>query len=364
MSTVSNVQTGRRLAFACVMVLLLAFVSAVHGSSSATAAANASTAPQYRVILSNPFIGNDWRPQMQTYASVVASRPPLNAFVSSLRIVTTQDNDPNLQISALQSAILEKPDILLVDAASETALNGIIQQACNANITVVTFDVPASAPCAWKLAPDWVAVGRAWAQFAVKTTHAKGPFAIDKGVPGAGSSNQVTKGIAQVLSKYPKIKKFYYYSKFDPGAETRQMTQILAAHPDVTAIISQSYAAQVAQKKAGVRLVSTGFTFPDAMSGCITRNLRCLLIGVPPWMSADAVRLGVDIRRGKVTGEPRFIPFQVPLFVNNSSVTVDRTNLGPLYSLAKQAKSAPKGAFLPVSPPWTKVDFTKDILHK
>jgi ribose transport system substrate-binding protein len=342
------------------LALVVGLISLVTVTSAG--ASKQAGGQKYTAILSNPFIGNDWRPQMQKYASVVATKPPLAPSISSLRIVTTQNNDPGLQSTALQSAILEKPDILLIDAASETALNGLIQSACNKGITVVTFDIQASAPCAWQLAPDWVAVGKSYAEWIAKTIKGKGLILVDKGTPGTASSNNINKGVQEVLSQYPGIKQISYYSKFSPGTETAAVTQLLASHRDVKGILSQSYAGQDAQQKAGLKLPATGFTFPPAMSGCVSRNVPCYLVGVPPWISADALRLAVDVKDGKVTGKPRFVPFLVPRFVNNSNVKPQVPNLGEVYPLAPQFKDAPKGAFLPASPPWVKINFAKEIL--
>ena len=353
-----GLKRGRRRTIVTLLLVASALASAALAASSATAAARGQ---KFSVILSNPFVGNAWRPQMQKYASVVAGKPPLAQYISSMRVVTTQNNDVGQQTAALQSAILAGPDILLVDAASETGLNGILQQACTKKITVVTFDIEASAPCAWKLAPDWVAVGRSYANWVAKTIHGQGLVLVDKGTPGSTSSNLMNQGVQQVFSKYPKIKTISYYSKFIPGTETAAVTQLLAAHHDVKAILSQSYAAQEAQKKAGVVLPATGFTFPPAMAGCVSRHDPCYLVGVPPWISADALQLAVNVKLGKVTGKARYVPFLVPRFENDSNVSLPDPALGNTYQIAPQLKAAPKGAFLPASPPWVKINFAKEI---
>lgn len=313
-------------------------------------------------ILLNPFIGNDWRPQMQKYAEAVVKHSPLSSRYNGVRIVTTQNNDPSLQSPALQSAILETPDVIVMIAASQTATNGLIAQACKKGILVVGFDTYPTAPCAWKLAPDWQAVGTSWADWVVRMMGGEGKVFVDRGVPGNAASILINKGIDSVLKKYPKVKSFDYLGKFSPGEETKAVSQLLAAHPDVKGIISSAYAAQDSLRKAKLSIPASGFTYPSSMAGCLKSKNPCYLVGVPPWISAEALKLAADIKAGKVKGKARFIPFRVPLFFNRNKVKPVTKNLGKSYVLGKEFPRAPKGAFLPVSPPWTKIDFTKEIL--
>lgn len=66
-------------------------------------------------------------------------------------IVLNDDNFVNAQVSQMIDLIIRKPDVILIDAASLTALSGVVQKACAAEIIVVTFDWIASAPCAYKI---------------------------------------------------------------------------------------------------------------------------------------------------------------------------------------------------------------------
>jgi ABC-type sugar transport system substrate-binding protein len=313
-------------------------------------------------ILLNPFIGNDWRPQMQKYATAAVNHPPLSNRYNGVRIVTTQNNDPSLQAPALQSAILEEPDVIVMIAASQTATNGLIAQACAKGILVVGFDTYPTAPCAWKLALDWTAVGRSWADFVVRSMGGQGKVFVDRGVPGNAASVLINRGIDSVLKKYPKVTSYTYLGKFSPGEETKAVSQLIAAHPDVKGVISAAYGAQDSLRKAKLRIPASGFNYPSTMQGCLARNNPCYLVASPPWISADALKLGSEIKSGKVKGKARFVPFRAPLFVHNTKIKPLTKNLGQVFQLKKEYPKAPKGAFLPVSPPWVKIDFKKEIL--
>lgn len=344
---------------ALAMAVVLAACGSDEGGGSSTGGAGGE---KYKAILLNPFIGNDWRPQMQKYATAAVGRPPLSDSIESVRIVTTQDNDPNLQSPALQSAIVEKPDILAIDASSETALNGLIEQACQKGITVVTFDVFASAPCAWKLGPDWEAVGRSWGKWIVEQAGGEGKVLIDRGEAGTSSSDGINKGVDEVLDANPEIEAIEYNSKFNPGEETKAVAQLLAANPDVKGILSQAYAAQEALGKANMNVPATGFNYPPAMQACVKRNATCMLVGVPPWMSADALKLAVEVRKGERKGAAEFVPFPVPFLQSNNDIPPETENIGEVLDLEKElTPDTPKSAFLPISPPWVDIPFDEIV---
>lgn len=348
---------------AVVVAVAAAAVPAGLGGTQGSEQANPGPRGKMDAILLNPFIGNDWRPQMQKYATAAVSKPPLSRRYKGVRIVTTQNNDPALQSPALQSAILERPDVIVMIAASQTATNGLIAQACARGILVVGFDTYPTARCAWKLAPDWQAVGASWADWVVRSMGGQGKVFVDRGVPGNAASILINKGIDSVLKKYPRVRPITYLGKFSPGEETKAVSQLLAAHRDVKGVISSAYAAQDSLRKAKLRIPASGFTYPSSMQNCLRSNNPCYLTGVPPWISAEALKLASDIKAGRVKGKPRFVPFRVPIFFHNSKVKPVTRNLGQSYLLRREFPRAPKGAFLPVSPPWVKINFQKEILN-
>ncbi len=58
-------------------------------------------------------------------------------------------------MSQMSDLILKHVDAIVIDAASETALNGITAKACAAGIKVLAFDSIVSAPCSYKLNFDF-----------------------------------------------------------------------------------------------------------------------------------------------------------------------------------------------------------------
>ena len=96
----------------------------------------------YTVYLSNNFIGNDYRQQMERVAEVSVNKGPLAGRVD-LRIENVE-NTVQAQINSLNNIIRARPDAILVDGGSAEALNPTIKKACDAGIVVVSSTVSGS----------------------------------------------------------------------------------------------------------------------------------------------------------------------------------------------------------------------------
>src|SRR6478752_3518112 len=68
----------------------------------------------YTIYLSNNFVGNDWRQQMERVATVAVNKGPLKGRVD-LKIENVE-NTIQAQINSLNNIIRQKPDAILVDA--------------------------------------------------------------------------------------------------------------------------------------------------------------------------------------------------------------------------------------------------------
>ena len=61
-------------------------------------------------------------------------------------IVVNGDGTQNQQIAQMNSLILKGVDVICINAASPTALNGVIQKANERNIKVIAFDSIVTSP--------------------------------------------------------------------------------------------------------------------------------------------------------------------------------------------------------------------------
>ena len=115
-----------------VPVMLIATLSAGitlgGGIPSASAAARPQTSSPYTIYLSNNYLGNTWRVQMEKSAEAAAALAPFKGKVV-LHVENAAQTVP-AQITSLDAIIAKHPSAILIDASSPTALNPTIATAC------------------------------------------------------------------------------------------------------------------------------------------------------------------------------------------------------------------------------------------
>jgi ribose transport system substrate-binding protein len=263
---------------------------------------SAAEQKKYTIYLSNNFVGNDWRQQMERVADISVKKEPLASRVT-LKIENA-DNTVQAQINSLNNIIRAKPDAILVDAGSDTALNPTLQKACAAGIVVISFDQIVTAECAYALESDWNRIPTVLAEWLVKQLNGKGKVFVDRGLAGAPISAQLQNGYEAVLKKYPGIEVVGYYNgKYALGPEQEGVASLLAAHPEVDGILTQGYGAGAikALKDAGRPVVPvTAFSYNATAVTCLqTPGAKCILGSNPAFLSSEAIKLAVEILDGK-----------------------------------------------------------------
>jgi ribose transport system substrate-binding protein len=157
----------------------------------------------YVIYLSNNFVGNDWRQQMERVAEVSVNKGPLEGRVD-LRIENVE-NAVQAQINSLNNIIRQQPDAILIDAASDSALNPTIKKACEAGIVVISFDQVVTEECAYALGSDWDMIPAVMAEWMAAQLGGKGKVIVDRGLAGAPISAQLQGGYEKILAEYPEI---------------------------------------------------------------------------------------------------------------------------------------------------------------
>src|ERR1700743_1738179 len=121
-------------------------------------AASANTSGK-KIAFSNNYAGNSWRQAMLKSYAVVGKKAVADHVVAAADVFTTPDRAVPTQAAQVQNLILQGYDAIIINAASPTALNGAVKQACDAGITVVSFDGVVTAPCAYRVVIDYKALG-------------------------------------------------------------------------------------------------------------------------------------------------------------------------------------------------------------
>ena len=262
------------------------------GTSASASGGGGAKKDSYDIVLSNNYMGNEWRPQMVNAAKFVA-----NAGANKGRVklqVQISDATPAAQIQSLQSIIRKKPDAIMIDAASATALNPTLEQACKAGILVFSFDQVVSAPCAYKLPQDYEAQAADAVNWLGTQLGGKGNILMDTGLAGIPLSETYVRVWKKTLAeKYPGIKVVgTFESQYAPGPELQGVSAQLARNPKVDGILSGAYVASdiKALKQAGRPMVPiTGLDFNGGQKQCATAKLKCFFIGAPAFVSGMAI---------------------------------------------------------------------------
>jgi len=213
---------------------------------------SAATAKPPFIAMSNAYYGNNWRHQMVDAFHKSADQAKKQGLISGY-IVLNGDNSVSAQISQMIDLILRKPDVILLDAASLTALNGVVQKACAVGIVVVAFDSIASAPCAYKIDWDFANWQRPLVEGVAKLMGGKGNLIIVRGVRGSAPDKLMYEQQIETLKRYPdnKIVSTVY------GMATAAVTQsavsnVLPSLPPIAGVIGDgSYGAAQAFEQFG-----------------------------------------------------------------------------------------------------------------
>lgn len=201
--------------------------------------ANAAGGNKPVIALSNAYYGNTWRHQMVDAFTQTAEAAKKDGSISGY-IVLNGDNTVAQQMSQMSDLILKHVDTIVINAASLTALNGVIQKACAAHIVVVAFDSIASAPCAYKINWDFANWQGPETNWIAKKIGGKGNVMIVRGVKGSAPDQAIYQQQLDVLKKYPDIKIVStVYGMASTSVAQSAVSNVLPSLPHIAAVIGQ-----------------------------------------------------------------------------------------------------------------------------
>jgi ribose transport system substrate-binding protein len=200
----------------------------------------ADASPDKPVIaLSNAYYGNTWRHQMVEAFEASAKEAKAAGKIADY-IVLNGDQTVAQQNSQIAELILKGVDAIAVDAASETAVNGVIEKACKAGIKVVSFDSIASAPCNYQLNFDFTGYKKEEAEWVFKKLGGKGNVLQVRGVKGSAPDNDMFNAQAAALKEYPDIKVVAtVYGQATASVAQSAIANVLPSLPHVDAVLGQ-----------------------------------------------------------------------------------------------------------------------------
>lgn len=313
----------------------------------------------YVIYLSNNFVGNDWRQQMERVAVVSVNKGPLEGRVD-LRVENVE-NTVQAQINSLNNIIRQEPDAIVIDAASDSALNPTIRRACDAGIVVVSFDQTVTEPCAYSLASDWEMIPAVMAEWLVDQIGGEGKVIVDRGLAGAPISAQLQEGYEAVLNQHPGIEIVgYFNSEYALGPEQAGVAALLAANPEIDGILTQGYGSGAIQalQDAGRPLVPvTAFSYNVSALVCAETETPCILGSNPAYLSSEAIKLAVEILDTGVRPEQREVVVRGDFVTTHPFESELYPEAGMLEIVVGETAfpDQPPGLTLPITPDWVEI---------
>jgi len=166
----------------------------------ASSTALADTADK-RIALSNNYAGNSWRQAMLESWAKVTGPAVEQGIVAAADAFTTAENQATEQAAQIQNLILQGYDAIVLNAASPTALNGAVKEACDAGITVVSFDGIVTEPCAWRIAVDFKGMGKSEIEYLKEALPEGGKLLEIRGLAGVFVDDEISAGIHEGVAE-------------------------------------------------------------------------------------------------------------------------------------------------------------------
>ncbi|WP_309083078.1 ABC transporter substrate-binding protein [Chelativorans sp.] len=191
------------------------------------------------IALSNSFYGNTWRRQMVDAFTEAAEKAKAEGLIADYVVLNGDGSIPQQQ-SQLADLILRGVDAIAINAASETALNDTVEQACQAGIKVLAFDSLVTAPCATTLGFDFTAYKTEQAEKTIELIGGKGNVIVVRGVRGSGPDKQMYDAQMAVLAKHPDVKVVAeVYGEATAPVAQAAVANVLPSLPKVDAVLAQ-----------------------------------------------------------------------------------------------------------------------------
>lgn len=215
---------------------------------------NAATSDK-KIALSNNYAGNSWRQAMLKSWNKITSQAVKDGVVAEAPAFTTAENQVTEQASQIQNLILQGYDAIVVNAASPDALNGVVKQACDAGITVVSFDGIVTEPCAYRIAVDFKKMGEIQVDYLAERMPEGGNLLEIRGLAGVFVDDEISAGIHNGVKNHSQFKIIgSVHGNWAQDVTQKAVAGILPSLAEVKGVVTQGgdgYGAAQAFKAAG-----------------------------------------------------------------------------------------------------------------
>jgi len=184
--------------------------------------------------------GTSWRDIMIAAMQEVGDEYKAAGKIADYKIVNNIVNgDATEQANILRDFISQGMDIIMVNPNSPDALNGVIKEAQEEGILVVSFDATVTAPDVVNITLDHYAWNKKNVEF-IASTLQKGTAVQIYGLEGHPANNERIRATYEVLANYPDIKLIADTSGYWDQTKAKEVaTQIIASGQQIDAVITQ-----------------------------------------------------------------------------------------------------------------------------
>lgn len=218
-----------------VLLLVLSFSVAAGGQKDEVKAGGPPV-----VGISTGSSGTSWRNIMIDALETVGKEYQAAGKIASYKIVNNATNgDATEQANILRDFISQGVDIIMVNPNSPDALNGVIREAQDEGILVVSFDATVTAPNVLNVTLDHYAWNLKNVEYIFSTLKSGNAIQI-YGLDGHPANNDRIKATADALAKYPGITLTDSTSGYWDQTKAKEVaTQIIGSGKKIDAAITQ-----------------------------------------------------------------------------------------------------------------------------
>ena len=338
-------RTGRKIM--TIMRMLLASIAIA--CVTAPVSASAETADK-KIALSNNYAGNSWRQAMLTSWDKITKDAVSQGIVAAADPFTTAENQATEQAAQIQNLILQGYDAIVINAASPTALNGAVKEACDAGIVVVSFDGIVTEPCAWRIAVDFKGMGESQIEYLAEKMPDGGNLLEIRGLAGVSVDDEIHAGIQAGVEKHPQFKiAGSVNGDWAQDVAQRAVAGILPSLPEIKAVVTQGgdgYGAAQA-------FAAADRPIPTIVMGNREDELRwwkeqkdangyeTMSVSIAPGVSTLAFWVAQQILDGKDVNKELVVPF-LRIDQDNLEANLETTEAGGVANVEYSLEDAQK----------------------
>jgi ribose transport system substrate-binding protein len=231
----------------------------------------------------------------------------------------------NGQVSLVENAINRQVKGIILAPCDPNALVKVVEKAKEQKIALIGIDSALNTKCDSFLTTNNVTAGQKAAQELIKRAGKTGKVALMLYVAGAGSCVDRAKGFTNEIKAKTKMKIIGpYYSDADSAKALNQMTDVLAANPDLKAVFAANEPTAIGVGKAikdsgkAKKIVAIGFDGAPILQDYVRQGVYQGIMVQSPY---NMGYLGVKTAWDKIKGK------QIKAFIDTGVFAVTTENI-------------------------------------